>query len=503
MKLPTLAAKIVATLVVLPLVAGCMLGPNYKRPGLAMPVGWRDAGPAPLPPGEQAANLANTPWWELFDDPTLQDLIRIALTGNQDLEIAVERIVEARARLGFVRADLFPKLDLATDYGRFEQSRESFPNNPPPGVNDASLYDASLDLFWEIDVFGRIRRATESERAQLLSTEAAQRAVAIALVAAVAQAYTELRSADLQLAISRDTLATRARSLEITHARFQGGLTSEKDPQQAEAEYRRVEVSVLQNEQIVRFAENALSVLLGRAPSDIQRGRSLRELPDAVAVPAGLPSELLDRRPDLVAAEEQLHSATANVGAAKALLFPRFALTADYGTVSTEFDALFSGSSQAWSVSAGLLQPIFNAGKNIRRVQIAESQMRQSLYAYEKTVIVALREVEDGLIAWQKSRAARGSQALRVAAERKVVQLALARYEGGVADYLEVLDAQRSLFTAEIDEVRTIEEQMVALIRLYKALGGGWPTAAEIVVADTSAATPASDRKQEKDHEQH
>lgn len=464
---------------VLPLLGGCTLGPDYRRPTLDMPAGFRDAKTAPA--GEAAsataANLANTPWWELFRDPKLQDLIRIALAENQDLLIAVERIVEAEARVGFVRADLFPKVDASLDAGRFEQSRQAFPNNPPPASNDASLYSIGASVTWEVDLFGRIRRATESERAQLLATEEARRAVAISLVAAVAGTWVDLRDADMRLEISRRTLESRAKAVDLTRVRFRGGLTSEKDPQQAEAEYRRVEVSVLQFEQLVRQLENALSVLIGRNPGDIVRGAPVdKALVGDVQVPAGLPSDLLDRRPDLLAAEQQLHSATANVGAAKALLFPRIALTADIGTSSTELDALFTGSSQAWSVAAGLLQPIFNAGKNLRRVDIAESQMRQALYAYEKSVLQALREVDDSLVGYRQTGLARGSQSVRVQAERRVVQLSLVRYEGGVADYLEVLDAQRSLYTAELDEVQTISANVGWLIQLYKALGGGWPT---------------------------
>jgi multidrug efflux system outer membrane protein len=450
------------------LAAGCMLGPNYKRPGLDMPGGWRDAAPP-------ADSLANVPWWELFRDPVLQDHIRTALAENQDLLIAVERIVEARARLGFVRADLFPRIDLTTDVGRFSQSREAFPNNPTPGDRDATLYSPGLAVTWELDVFGRIRRATEAERALLVATEEGHRAVVLALVADVASTYVALRSADLQLEIARRTLESRRQSLDLAGVRFRGGLTSEKDPQQAEAEYRRVEVTVFQLEQSVRQTENALSVLLGRAPADVGRGRRLPDLPVMMSIPAGLPSELLDRRPDVRAAEEELHAATADVGAAKALLFPRFALTGDFGYASTEFDALFTGGSQAWSVAAGVIQPIFNAGKNLKRVKIAESRMRQFLYAYERSVLVALREVEDSLVAWRQTGASRSSQRLRVVAETRVVALATVRYDGGVADYLEVLDAQRSLFSAELDEVQTIEDQMVALIQLYKALGGGWP----------------------------
>jgi multidrug efflux system outer membrane protein len=472
--------SLVVAVVASTLAAGCMLGPNYKRPELDMPGAWREGTPS-------ADTLANIPWWELFRDPVLQDHIRTALAENQDLLIACERIEEARARLGFVRADLFPKIDLTGDVGHFSQSRETFPNNPVPGDRAATLYSPGLALTWELDVFGRIRRATEAERALLVATEEGHRAVVLSLVADVATTYVALRSADLQLEIARRTLGTRRQSLDLARIRFQGGLTSEKDPQQAEAEYHRVEVTVFQLEQAVRQTENALAILLGHAPRDAERGRALPDLPVAMSIPSGLPSELLDRRPDLRAAEEQLHAATADVGAAKALLFPRIALTADYGFASTEFDALFAGSSQAWSVASGLVQPIFNAGKNIKRVKIAESRMRQFLYAYERSVLQALREVEDSLIAWRQTGLSRSSQRARVVAERRVVALAMVRYDGGVADYLEVLDAQRSLFSAELDEVQTIEDQVDSLILLYKALGGGWPPDEAVAAAGDGA----------------
>lgn len=459
------------------LAGGCTLGPNYQRPTLATPDTWRGAG-AHVQPAD-AASLANTPWWDLFRDPTLQRLIQIALQENQDLRIAVERIVEARALVGYVRADLFPKVDAGAKGGYFQQSREQYPGIGQGSDNDAADYQLFAEVSWEIDIFGRIRRATEAQQAQLLSTEEARRAVSIALVAAVAQSYVELRDLDMRLDIARRTLVSREKSLHLTGMRFRGGLTGEKDLRQAEAEYRRVEVSVLDFERQVRQKENELCVLLGRTPGDIARGRSLPELPVAMQIPAGLPSEILDRRPDVLAVEQQLHATTADVGAAKAMLFPRIALTADYGVASSDLDALFTGSSQAWSVAAGVLQPVFNAGRNLRRVEIAKSRMRQSLYEYEKTVLQALREVEDGLIAWQKTGEQRGAQRARVEAERKVLQLSEVRWEGGVADYLEVLDAQRSLFSAELDEVQTIAGQMVSLVQLYKALGGGWPAAPE------------------------
>lgn len=474
----------------LTLAAGCTLGPNYTRPALEMPVAWRNA--QPVVASGDLGNLANLAWWEMFRDPALQELVRVALAGNQDLEVAVERIVEARARVGIVQADLFPQVTLGGDGGYLQQSREGFPNLPKPNDNDAPIYAIGSDLTWELDLFGRIRRSTEAERARLFATEEVRRDVAISLVAAVARTYVELRSADLRLEIARRTLETRAESLRITRIRFEGGLTSEKDPKQAEAEYHRIAAAVLRLEQLVRLKENQLSVLLGRPPGGIARGMSLPDLPIALVIPAGLPSELLDGRPDLRAAEEELHAATADVGAAKALLFPRIALTADFGTTSTELDALFTGSSQAWSVAAGFLQPVFQGGRNLRRLEAARSRMRQALYLYEKAVLEALREVEDSLVTYEKTGIQRGEQHSRVLAERRVVELTKVRYEGGVTDYLEVLDAQRNLFNAEIDEVETISEQVVSLVDLYKALGGGWPAEEPSIAVEPGAkAEPA------------
>lgn len=494
------ARKAVAALMFgLPLLAGCLLGPNYQRPQLTLPDAWLDSSlpAAAAPTGEDAASIANLGWWELFRDPHLQALIRTALQENQDLLIATQRVIEAQARVGVVRSALFPTVDATLDVARFEQSREAFPNNRPPGDNDASLYGLGAAVTWELDVFGRIRRSTESERARLLATEEGQRAVVLSLVAAVASSYVELRSADLRLEIARRNLESRAASLRFVQSRLDGGLTSAMDPGRAEAEYFRVQAVTFQLEQLVRLTENELSVLIGRAPGPIARGRALPDFPVAVGVPAGIPSQVLDRRPDLLAAEADLHSATARVGAAKALLFPRFALTADVGTISTEFDALFTGSSQAWSVASGMVQPLFNAGRNRRRVDIAESQMRQALYAYEKAVLDAFRDVEDGLVSYEKMSLQRGAQSSRVEAERKVVRLAGVRYEGGVSDYLEVLDAQRSLFSAEIDDVLAMRDQLLALIRVYKALGGGWE--AEPGSAPAGVRTEAPDTEEPGD----
>ena len=460
---------------------GCVLGPDYARPPVPVHEAWRDI------PSSTAESLANTPWWDMFQDPVLQDLIRAALTENRDLKIAVERIEEARARYGFTRSELWPQVDASASTGRFKLTESGL--TAPLITDDTPFYTLSADVSWEIDVFGRIRRASEADFALLMATDQARRFTVLTLVSDVARAYIELRDFDRRLQIGRDTLESRRAYLGLAKDRFEGGLTSELDFRQAEAEYFRTESIIHQLEMLVGQKENEISVLIGRPPGAILRGRPVQEVGTPPEIPAGLPSELLDRRPDIRQAEEELHAATANIGAAKALLFPRISLTGSYGTASTDFDDLFSSSTRTWNLAANLLQPIFNAGRNRRRVEVTESQQRQSLYAYEQTILLAFQEVEDSLIGYRKSGDQRTSEGQRVAADQKVLELAELRYRGGVAAYLEVLDAQRSLFSSQLDEAQAIRDQLVSLVRLYKALGGGWPSEP---AAESSGQAPVS-----------
>jgi multidrug efflux system outer membrane protein len=459
--------------------AGCALGPNYKRPAVPTPQAWREI------PAAEAETLANTPWWVVFDDPPLQELVRIALQENKDLKIAVERIEEARARYGFAKADLWPKVDLNATGGYLRFSGGSLVHTPTGDEKGTAegiktpIYALSADVSWEIDFLGRIRRTTEAQRALFLGTQEARRSTVLTLVADVARAYFQLRAFDRQLEIARRTIQSRREYVQLARDRFEGGLTPELDLRQAEAELRRVETVVFDLERLVALTENELSVLLGRNPGGIVRGRGVDEQSLPAAVPAGLPSALLDRRPDLREAEQGLAAATANIGAAKALLFPRIALTGSFGFASTDLDTLFDGPSKSWNLIGNLLQPIFNAGKNKRRLEVTESQQRQTLYAYERSILQAFRETDDALVSYRTRGEQRLAQSERVKAERKVLELAELRYRGGVAAYLEVLDAQRSLFGAELDETDTIGAHLVSLVQLYKALGGGWPSAPE------------------------
>jgi multidrug efflux system outer membrane protein len=468
-------ALLVAPLV---LVAGCKLGPNYKRPEIKTPDAWRQVGTA------EAETLANAPWWEVFDDPTLQELIRIALTENRDLKIAVERIEEARARYGFTHADVWPQIDVGGTAGSLRFNAGSLVHTPDAdaGANQATetdIFSASFNMSWEIDFLGRIRRESEAQQALFLGTQEARRSAVLTLVADVARAYLELRDFDSRLEIAKRTIESSRENVQLAKDRFEGGLTPELDYRQAEAELHRVTSIRVDLERLIALKENELSVLLGRNPGDIPRGKRVEEQKLPAAVPAGLPSELLDRRPDILEAEHTLAASTADIGAAKALLFPRISLTGSYGYTSTDLDTLFDSPSKAWNIIGNLLQPIFYAGKNKRRLEMTESRQRQTLYEYERTILNAFRETEDALVTYRKTGEARTSQGLRVDAERKVLELAELRYKGGVAEYLEVLDAQRSLFNAELDEAETLGDHLVSLVQLYKALGGGWPSTPE------------------------
>jgi multidrug efflux system outer membrane protein len=456
------------------LAGGCTLGPNYNRPQVPAPPTWRDI------PQAEAESLANTPWWNLFADPVLQELIRTALVENRDLKIAVERVEEARARYGFTKADLWPHFNANVIAGGLRFNGGSLIHTPEGDQGrtntptETAIYSANVDVSWEVDFLGRIRRASEAQQALFLGTQEARRATVLTLVADVARAYVELRDFDRRLTIARRSIGQRQESFQLASDRFEGGVTPEMDVRQAEAELRRTEAIVFDLERLVVLKENELSVLVGRNPGPIVRDRGLEQVTNPGAVPAGLPAELLDRRPDIRVAEQALAAATANIGEAKALLWPRIALTGAFGFTSTEFDTWFDGPSKSWNLLGNLLQPIFNAGKNKRRVEMTESRQRQALYAYEQAILQAFRETEDALFTYRKSGEQRTAQGLRVAADRKVLELAELRYRGGVAAYLEVLDAQRSLFSSEQDEAASIGSQLVSLVRLYKALGGGW-----------------------------
>jgi multidrug efflux system outer membrane protein len=359
--------------------------------------------------------------------------------------------------------------------GGLNPSNSSLTHTPEGDTGAKQLYNVGLGFSWELDFFGRVRRASEAEKALIMATEEARRATAISLVSDVALAYVDLRSLDRRLEISKTALTSRKENVEYSKVRFQGSVANEVDLRQAEGEQARIQAIVYDYERLVEQRQNEISFLLGKNPQSILRNRSKDDQPIPPDVPAGLPAALLERRPDVKKAEMELWSATARIGEAKAMLYPRISLTGNYGLASDDLGELIDPASQSWNLFASLLQPIFEGGKNTARVEMRESQQRQALYAYQRTLLNALREVEDSLVGLRSAGQQRQALGERVVAGRKVLELSELRYKGGVADYLEVLDAQRSLFDAEIGEAEAASDHMKSLIRLYKALGGGWP----------------------------
>lgn len=439
---------------------GCTLGPAYQAPQVPLPEVWREAPAA----GE---SIANVEWWSVYDDPALQQLIRQALAENKDLRVAMERVVEARARYGVSRADLWPQVNASGSGGYYDQGGGNL-------VDNDELYSVSADLSWEIDLFGRVRSSNDAAFASYLATEQARRAVTLTLVFSVARAYFELCDLDQELEITNQTLESRRSYMNLVKALFEGGVRSEIDYRQAEGEYYSVEISLRDIERRLVAKENELSLLVGRNPGSIPRGRPIGQQYAADTIPAGLPSSLLSRRPDVAAAEQQLIAANAQIGVARALMFPRIAITGAWGGTSTDAGDVFDSTNVVSNLLANIFQPIFQGGRLKRNVEVSESQQRQALASYEQAILAAFRETEDSLVAWRKTTEQRSSYDARVSALREVLRLNELAYEGGVVDYLRVLDAQRSLFNAELAAVQNSRDQLVALASLYKALGGGW-----------------------------
>ena len=453
--------------------AGCMLGPNYKRPTIDSPKAFRFE--------EKAArdDVANTEWWQQFQDPVLNELIKTALAENKDVKIAAARVEEFLGKYGVSRSQLFPQVGANFNGSRNRYSQAAVPA-PLPGSVDPQYtsIQASIYASWELDVWGKIRRLNEAARADLLSTEEGRRATILTLVASVAASYVNLRDLDQQLEIAKSTAASRGESAKVFQQRFKGGVVSEMQLAQAQSEYESALASIPQIQIQIAQQEGVLSVLLGRNPGPINRGRAIAQF-NVPGVPAGLPSELLERRPDLRQAEQNLIAANARIGAAKALYFPTISLTALSGGVSTQLSNLFSGANRVWSYGGDATMPVFTAGRTAGVVQQAEALQQQALLQYEKSIQNAFREVEDALVSLQKSREQVAAQGRQIAALRTYARLARLRYENGYTSYLEVVDAETRLFNAELSYTQTQGTVFISLVNLYKSMGGGWVVDAE------------------------
>jgi multidrug efflux system outer membrane protein len=465
---------LIPPLILLADIAGCAVGPNYRRPAVPVPQNFRAPDPLPAP---QAASFADLKWFDVFQDPELQKLIRSALEHNYDLRDAVARVEEARANLGITRSNQFPNF-AAT--GAVEINRLSRDGATPiskvvlPSQNRNFGIAALQLLSFEVDIWGRLRRATEAARANLLGAEENQKAVVTTLVSDVATAYFTLRQLDYTMEISRRTLETREQSLDLTRSRQRGGVATLLDLRQAEQLVLTADQTIPAIAEQIEQTENRITLLIGESPRRVDRGRDFAQQVVPPEVPVGLPSALLERRPDIRAAEQALIAANAEIGVAKAAYFPQISLSGAIGGQSTQLTSLFSGPNSTWSLVPQITQPIFTAGRLKSNVRFAEAQRERALIQYEKTIQTAFTEVSDALIAHQRVRESRMKQEKLVVALEDRLRLAYVRYRGGVDTQLNALDADRDLFQAELDLAQIKLNELLAVVQLYKALGGGW-----------------------------
>lgn len=465
MRRPVRTARLAVVACVAVLAAGCTVGPDYKRPPVTMPGEFRSQTPDPgMAPN---VSIGDERWSTVFDDEVLQRLIATALAENFDLQIAASRILQAQAQLGITRADQFPTVDGQVSGQGTHGSIVNGQKLPTVGI--AQLGGS---LSWEIDFWGKFRRATEAARAQILASEWGRRAIVTSLVGEVASGYFVLRSLDSQLEISRRTLTSREESLRLTEVREQGGATSLVDVRQAEQLVFTARGQIVDLQRRIEQQENALTVLLGRNPGPVERGRALTDQSHAPEVPEGLPSTLLDRRPDIQQAEQEIVATNAQIGVAKAAYFPRIALTGSGGVASTALSSLFSAGT--WALGASAVQPIFNAGRNRSQVALAEVRRQEADLAYRQTIQRAFREVSDAIIGYRRLREFRETQEGLLRAAQDARRLADLRYQGGATSYLEVLDSDTRLFAAELDLVQAQLGELAEFVEIYRSLGGGW-----------------------------
>lgn len=459
-----------AVLCALALAGACRVGPEYARPEYATPGQFRgDVEPA----APDAKTMGDLAWFEVFEDDALRELIRIAVEENYDARLAAERILEARALYEVARGAELPTVDGGASAAYTGVTRNGIPAFPT-GDRDGMQYAFGAAFSWELDFWGRLDSATDAARAELLATEEDRRLVLQVLVTDLARAYFEMRELDMELEIAQATLASRKKSLDLVVLRNQEGVANLVEVRQAEVLVTTAQQQIPDTERQIEQKENEISTLLGRNPGPVARGRALVEQGVPDAVPAGLPSALLDRRPDIRAAEQRLIAANAQIGEAKALLYPRIALTASGGFASEDLGDLLDGASSFWDVGLALTQPIFNGGRLRANVRATESRQRQAVILYLQTLQLAFREVSDALVGYRKLREFRDQQEILTKTLEDQQRLSNMRYRGGVTAYLEVLDTDRQLFDAQLGLAQAQRNEILALVALYRALGGGW-----------------------------
>lgn len=458
-------------LLFLPLVSSCNLAPRYARPSMELPLSYREY--------SCEASSANLRWWEEFEDPILDELIQIALENNKDLKVAMARVCEFFGRFQVVRSSLFPQIDLqgAAYKKRFPERTSFIPLFFDPIT---PLYEYQFNLSFELDFWGKIRNQTLAASAELIEQVENRRTVVLTLVSAVAESYADLRLLDRELEISYLTLKERGEYVDYARKRFLAGQTSEIEVTQALSLYDETLAAIAQIEEQIPQQENLISVLIGKVPTCIQRGKTIGELyKHPPSIPSGLPCEILVQRPDILSAENRLIAANAQIGAARAAFLPDFSLTGLFGGQSFQLNHLFEKPSRTWQIGGNFLQPIFYGGMLIGELNIAKAQYWEAFFSYEQTVLTALREVNDALIALKQSKELTAVEEDRVRNVAEYLRLAWLRYYNGQTEYITVLDAERQLFSAQIDLAKARGASVISLISLYKALGGGWVIGAD------------------------
>ena len=457
--------RLLATLLAVCL-AGCTVGPDYQRPTVVSPDAWRMDYP-------KATDVANTKWWEQFGDPVLNELVETALRENLDIQIAAARVDQFIGALTSTRSQLFPQIGYGADASRIRASAVGQPPLPPGADPYFSLYQGSLGASWQLDLFGRVRRLTEAAQAQVYASEQAQHGVVLSLVTSIATSYILLRALDRQLQIAQSTANNFTATARLFELRFKSGIVAKTEVMQIRSQQQQALAAIPAFEQAIAAQENLISILLGRNPGPIARGKTIDQLV-APQIPADLPSTLLQRRPDILQAEQNLVAANANIGAARALYYPNISLTALLGTVSTVFSSLLSDPASTSLLAVGITGPIFTFGGIEGQVASAEAQTRQALLVYRLTILGAFRETNDALTGSQKKISEVAFQEERVLALREFARLSTLRFDKGVSGYLEVLVAENELFAAELAAVRLLADRYIQLINVYQAMGGGW-----------------------------
>jgi multidrug efflux system outer membrane protein len=466
-KLPKKLASFMAAMMTSGLIGGCSVGPNYHRPSVQSPAAYRDLSENPQVQA-QTASYADLPWWQVFQDPQLQELIRTALKQNYDLQLATERINGARAQVAITRSNLFPQVQGNGDFSGGKDHNSQFKSN---------FLTLTADAAFQLDFFGKLRRANEAARAQLLATEDARQTVILTLVSDVASDYFALLQLDLQLQITRETVKSQEDSVKLTKIRVDHGVATKLDVLQAQQVLDTANAQIPDLERRIAQEENAISILLGNYPQAVSRGRPLVEQPLPPEVPPGMPSSLIERRPDIREAEQVLVAANAEIGVAKAQFFPQISLTGSGGGSfgrSSAFSSLVSSQVGIWSYGAQVSQPIFTGGALRGNLRLAKSQHESALIVYRQTIQRAFGDVSDALIGYEKFHQVRVRQEDTVKDLQESVRLSEMRYKGGTTTYLEVLDGQRSLFSAELTLADARGTEYQSLVQLYRALGGGW-----------------------------